>query len=429
MPYDRAADIVRLAIRLQGNWGGLTLDDIQREFEVSRRTAERLRDAVEDVFGPLETVDTGEARRHCRLRTPTLRHLVSLSAEELAELTAAADALDRAGLDERAAMLRRLGDKLRAVLEAAARSGIEPDVQALTEAEGLAMRPGPRPRLDDGLLALLREAITVRHVVAFDYAPRATAPPTRRRVEPFGLIYGNRAFLIGPADGETHLRLWRLARMSAAELTGDAFERDPAFDLDRFSRRVLRDLSGRAGRGGAALRRRRSRGRGRVRLPPRPDRGAERRRLDDRPLHRRRRRRDVLARGHLGNRRHRRATCPPAPAPEPRCAPRSPPTTEPHREHHSPARAPATVPLHAALDRQLLPGRAPQAPPWSSARATTCRPDRPSTTTPTAGTAAAKPNLSEEDVRWASTIGNITGRWTPRSPDLPRNSRTRSPGS
>ncbi|MCY4373304.1 MAG: hypothetical protein OXC31_05970, partial [Spirochaetaceae bacterium] len=37
-----------------------------------RRPAERLRDAVEEVFGGLETVDTGEARRHWRLRTPTL---------------------------------------------------------------------------------------------------------------------------------------------------------------------------------------------------------------------------------------------------------------------------------------------------------------------------------------------------------------------
>ena len=161
MPYDRAADVVRLAIRMQGSGRGLTLDDIQREFEVSRRTAERLRDAVEDVFGPLETVDTGEAKRHCRLRTRTLRHLISISAEELAELSAAADALDRTGLEERAVMLRRLDDKLRALLEAEALSGIEPDVQALTEAEGLAMRPGPRPRMDQGLLALLRHAITV----------------------------------------------------------------------------------------------------------------------------------------------------------------------------------------------------------------------------------------------------------------------------
>ena len=236
MPYDRAADLVRLAIRLQGTWSGLTLDDIQREFEVSRRTAERLRDAVEDVFGPLETVSTGEAKRHWRLRAPVLRHMVMVSAEELAELAAAADALDRSGLQERAAMLRRLDDKLRALLEAEALDGIEPGVQALTEAEGLAMRPGPRPRLDEGLLALLRHAITVRRVVRFDYATRATGR-TRRRVEPYGLIYGNRAFLVGRAEGEGGTRLWHLARMTGAELSRDPFTRDPAFDLDRFARR------------------------------------------------------------------------------------------------------------------------------------------------------------------------------------------------
>ena len=166
MPYDRAADLVRLAIRLQGTWSGLTLDDIQREFEVSRRTAERLR----------------------------------------------------------------------ALLEAEALDGIEPGVQALTEAEGLAMRPGPRPRLDEGLLALLRHAITVRRVVRFDYATRATGR-TRRRVAPYGLIYGNRAFLVGRAEGEGGMRLWRLARMTGTELSRDPFTRDPAFDLDRFARR------------------------------------------------------------------------------------------------------------------------------------------------------------------------------------------------
>ena len=187
MPYDRAADIVRLAIRLQGSWSGLTLDDIQRELEVSRRTAERLRDAVEDVFGPLELVDTGAARRHWRLRAPILRHAVSVSAEELAELDAAATALERTGLEERAVMLRRLDDKLRALLEAESLRGIEPDVQALTEAEGLAMRPGPRPRLDEGLLATLRDAIKLRRVVAVRLPGawgRAEHPPPCRALRP-----------------------------------------------------------------------------------------------------------------------------------------------------------------------------------------------------------------------------------------------------
>ena len=237
MAYDRAMDIMRLAIRLQGTGAGLTLDDIEREFEVSRRTAERLRNAVEELFGPLETVNTGEAKRRCRLRAPNLRRLVSLSAEELAELPAAATALERAGLEERAAMLRTLDDKLRAVLEAEALSGIEPDLQALTEAEGLALRPGPQHRLEDGLLAVLRQAIKTGRVVAFDYASSATGQRTRRRAEPYGLIYGNRAFLVGQAEGGAEMRLWRLARVSAAEVTGEPFTRDPAFDLQRFTRR------------------------------------------------------------------------------------------------------------------------------------------------------------------------------------------------
>ena len=237
MAYDRAIDIVRLAIRLQGTVSGLTLDDIQREFEISRSTAERLRNAVEELFGRLETVSTDEPKRRCRLRAPNLRQLISLSAEELAELPAAAAALDRAGLEERAVMLRSLEDKLRALLEPAALDGVAADLQVLTDAEELAMRPGPRSRLEDGLLATLRLAVRTGVVVAFDYASRATGQRTRRRAEPYGLIYGNRAFLVGRAEGGVEMRLWRLARMSAAEVTDEPFARDPAFDLERFTRR------------------------------------------------------------------------------------------------------------------------------------------------------------------------------------------------
>ena len=89
--YERVKDIVRLAIRLQAAHGGLTIDDIGGDFGVSRRTAERLRDAVEAAFGPLEVVETGDTKRHWRLRSDALRRLVFFSAEELAELGSAAN--------------------------------------------------------------------------------------------------------------------------------------------------------------------------------------------------------------------------------------------------------------------------------------------------------------------------------------------------
>ena len=100
MRYERLAEIVRLALRLQSA-GGQTLDDIQQEFSVSRRTAERMRDAVEHAFGPLELEDMGDGKRHWRLRSNQLRNLLIISADELVELETATAELGRTGFDER----------------------------------------------------------------------------------------------------------------------------------------------------------------------------------------------------------------------------------------------------------------------------------------------------------------------------------------
>ena len=81
-------------------------------------TAERMRNAVDAAFGPLESVDIDDNKSHWRLRSDALRRLVSISAGELTELGSAATVLERAGLDERAAMLRDLATKLRATMRA-----------------------------------------------------------------------------------------------------------------------------------------------------------------------------------------------------------------------------------------------------------------------------------------------------------------------
>jgi hypothetical protein len=42
MRYGRLADLVRLAMQMQGRADGMSLDDIGQTFEVSRRTSERM---------------------------------------------------------------------------------------------------------------------------------------------------------------------------------------------------------------------------------------------------------------------------------------------------------------------------------------------------------------------------------------------------
>ncbi len=237
MRYERLKDIVTLAIRMQGLRAGMTLDDIRAEFGVSRRTAERMRDGVEWAFGPLELIESGDNRRHWRLGSDALRRLARISATELADLAAAADTLDATGFGERASALRELDTRLRATLHSDSRARIETDIELLAQAEGLAMRPGPRPQLDRDLLDSLREAIATCRIVELRYLSQSTGRRSGQRIEPYGLLYGNRAFLVGRTDWTGDMRLWRLANMSEPRVTGETFMRDPEFDLEAFAKR------------------------------------------------------------------------------------------------------------------------------------------------------------------------------------------------
>ena len=209
----------------------MTLAEMQEEFSVSRRTAERMRDAVERAFGPLEQVELGERSARWRLRSSALRGLVSISADELVELEIAAEALDRRGLDERATLLRGLTGKLRALSSPDDQRRVEPDLETLMEAEGLAMRAGPRPRIEYKFLACLRNALKARRVVAFRYLARSTGRRSYQRVKPHGLLYGNRSYLVGPTEKAKGIRYWVLANMSQLTLTEDTFELESDFDL------------------------------------------------------------------------------------------------------------------------------------------------------------------------------------------------------
>ena len=237
MRYERLKDIIDLAVRLQGSRAGVTLEDIQQDLSVSRRTAERMRDAVEWAFGPLETAPADDNKLHWRLRSGALRHLLRITAEELTALGTAAAALEQTGLREQAVKLKEIGTKLRAARGDGTPEQREADLEALMQVEGLAMRPGPRQPVDTEMLALLQEAILTCRMVEFRYRARSTGQTSHQRVEPYGLIYGNRAFLVARNDWSDEPRLWRLTSMGDARLLDDRFERDPVFDLQRYARR------------------------------------------------------------------------------------------------------------------------------------------------------------------------------------------------
>ena len=239
MHYMKLETILRLALAFQGTREGLSLADIQEAFGVGRRTAERMRDAVARVFPQFERCDGGERVRRWRLPQGTLGGLVAISAEELASVEAAAAEWRGRGLDERAAALESAAAKLRAMTRPEHLRRVEPDLEVLMEAEGSALRPGPRPILPDGLLALLRRGILASLPLTMDYRSRGAAEASRITVYPYGLLYGSRPLLVAAPEPWKRPRLYRLDRMGGLELGNVPFVRRGDFSLAAFAARAF----------------------------------------------------------------------------------------------------------------------------------------------------------------------------------------------
>jgi predicted DNA-binding transcriptional regulator YafY len=161
--------------------------------------------------------------------------LVAFSADELADLEAAITLMRRENLGDRAASLEGIAGKLRALMKPEIARRVEPDLEALIEAEGLAMRPGPRPRIRPVVLAELRHAIKAVLKVTIRHRNRTTGRLRRRTVNPYGFLYGNRHYLVAFDDDARDFRLFSLSNIEEVERTAEPFTRDTGFSLSEYA--------------------------------------------------------------------------------------------------------------------------------------------------------------------------------------------------
>lgn len=214
MRHEKARILIELARRLAGSAEGLTLDEMAEEAGVDRRTAERMRDRIAELFPQLEMVPDPPTRRF-RIPAGLDGFIQAPDADELAALAAAAHELEVQGAGVRAAALRSLERKMLSALRGSAKRRLAPDLEALLQAEAIAVQAGPRPSEDEALLGAIREAIKAGRALRFRYAG-GSSPGRAREVTPYGLLFGRSNYLVA-AEGEGDPRNWRLDRIEGIE--------------------------------------------------------------------------------------------------------------------------------------------------------------------------------------------------------------------
>jgi predicted DNA-binding transcriptional regulator YafY len=240
MSFEKAQQLLELATFVASRHLGVTLDETLARFATSRRTAQRMLHALELQFPDTKTWFDEDGYKRWRLQTGALRDLLTLTSEELAALDLSIAALERDTLGIEAAQLRRLREKIISLVPRGKLARVETDHEVLLEAQGLASRPGPRARIAPEITAVISESLKRSERLRIVYHSRTSSVPSTRTIEPYGILLGIRRYLVArPASKPAQLRYYVAERIQSAELTGDFFVRDPAFDINQHSQKAF----------------------------------------------------------------------------------------------------------------------------------------------------------------------------------------------
>ncbi|RKR02836.1 helix-turn-helix transcriptional regulator [Maricaulis maris] len=240
MSFSKAVDLLRLA-RLATSFNGISLSEIEAEFGCVRRTAQRMTQALEQVFPDTEDHVDGEGIKRWRVPRRRVGEFFAPQADEVAALELALSTLQRDGLGREAGQLRSLRSKIDLLMPDRGRARVEADEEALLEAMGHAARPGPQPASDPQVDAAIADALKGPFVLKIRYRGRRDETARDRWIEPYGLLLGARRYLVGRDRDRTdgHMRHFRVEDIEQAEATADWFAREDGFDFDAYANRAF----------------------------------------------------------------------------------------------------------------------------------------------------------------------------------------------
>jgi predicted DNA-binding transcriptional regulator YafY len=234
MSFQKAADLLRLAELATARYPGVSLTEIEEQFSVDRRTAQRMTKALEEMFPRCITRVDDDRRKYWKIKSDDARLMLAqgIRDSELAALELAIRRAKRDGAETDVRALSGLRDRLLAAMPGPHARRAEADAEAVLEAHGFASRPGPQVRVRTDLMGVIGAALKGPHILTVVYAG-GRDPDKARRLEPHGLLLGTRRYLVArETAGDGRMQHYRVDRITSARLEVDSFARDPGFDLN-----------------------------------------------------------------------------------------------------------------------------------------------------------------------------------------------------
>ena len=228
---NKTEQIIELAMMFQNSYCGLCIEDIEHHFECSRRSAERMKALLFDLFPEkVEEVPTSEKKKRWRFVKGAMNALISFTADDFANLEylkgLSNDDNKRKELDELIA-------KIKALTPQKNLQSLDTDVSAIMESEGFAVRQYSGVNIEPKILEELRTSMLAFKKIQFDYPIKEEIKTIT--LNPYGLVIADKYYLVGYNEYVGDLRQYRVDKISNLTILDEYFEKDEKFSLTEYS--------------------------------------------------------------------------------------------------------------------------------------------------------------------------------------------------
>lgn len=228
---NKTEQIIELAMMFQNSYCGLCIEDIEHHFDCSRRSAERMKALLFDLFPEkVEEVPTFEKKKRWRFVKGAMNALISFTADDFANLEylkgLSNDENKRKELDELIA-------KIKALTPQKNLQSLDTDVSAIMESEGFAVRQYSGVNIEPKILEELRTSMLAFKKIQFNYPIKGEIKTIT--LNPYGLVIADKYYLVGYNEYVGDLRQYRVDKISNLTILDEYFEKDEKFSLTEYS--------------------------------------------------------------------------------------------------------------------------------------------------------------------------------------------------
>lgn len=228
---NKTEQIIELAMMFQNSYCGLCIEDIEHHFECSRRSAERMKALLFDLFPEkVEEVPTSEKKKRWRFVKGAMNALISFTADDFANLEylkgLSNDENKRKELDELIA-------KIKALTPQKNLQSLDTDVSAIMESEGFAVRQYSGVNIEPKILEELRTSMLAFKKIQFNYPIKGEIKTIT--LNPYGLVIADKYYLVGCNEYVGDLRQYRVDKIRELAILDEYFEKDEKFSLTEYS--------------------------------------------------------------------------------------------------------------------------------------------------------------------------------------------------